>query len=410
MIFDQLINLGVTNELEFYRKRETRIVNLYSLITIFGLITGISTVFFISGTYPTRIVTFTAITSVLILFFNSKQKYDLATYFFVIPLNINIFVINQQHYVSDGSVLYYFPLIFSMALLHNPLLPNRRTVFFFILILINFVIAQTTNIEYLKLPLLSNKDNHFVFNFNSYLTVFLTLALVYLVVRLLNKQNKETIQLLTFQQESQEKIAQSLKEKDVLLAEIQHRVKNNLAVITGLLNLQTEKAPCEVSRQLMLESSKRVMSIAMVHNSLYKKNNLSEINLKNYLSELAQELAYSIPLPSGNSLFIDEHLEDTTIGITKAVPIGLILNEAITNALKHGFKSSKNPELKIELVNSDPLISITISDNGPGFPKVIDFDESSLGVSLMESLAEQIDATFNYGSKHGAWITLTFSK
>ena len=410
MIFDRLINLGVTDELEFYRKREARIVNLYSLITLVGLTCGISTLFFISGTYPTPIVLFTTMSSLLILFLNANKYYDMATYFFVIPLNINIFVINQQHYVSDGSVLYYFPLIFCLALLHNPLLPNRRTLFFFGLILVNFVIAETVTLDFLKLPNLSEKDNLFIFNFNSYLTVFLTLALVYLVVRLLNKQDKESILLLTKQQESQEKISQSLKEKEVLIAEIQHRVKNNLAVITGLLNLQTEKAPCDVSRQLMLESSKRVMSIAMVHNSLYKKNDLSEINLKNYLSELAQELVNSFPLPSGNFIFVDEHLEDTTIGITKAVPIGLILNEAITNALKHGFNACQNPELKIDLKTVDDLITITISDNGPGFPQVIDFDESSLGVSLMESLSEQIDATFNYGSANGAWIKLTFMK
>ena len=168
MIFDRLINLGVTDELEFYRKREARIVNLYSLITLVGLTCGISTLFFISGTYPTPIVLFTTMSSLLILFLNANKYYDMATYFFVIPLNINIFVINQQHYVSDGSVLYYFPLIFCLALLHNPLLPNRRTLFFFGLILVNFVIAETVTLDFLKLPNLSEKDNLFIFNFNSY--------------------------------------------------------------------------------------------------------------------------------------------------------------------------------------------------------------------------------------------------
>ena len=96
----------------------------------------------------------------------------------------------------------------------------------------------------------------------------------------LNKQNQETLDMLAKEKYAQVNISLSLKEKEVLLAEIQHRVKNNLAVISGLLSLQANKAPCEVSKSLMLESKNRVLSMALVHDQLYKTKNLSNINFK----------------------------------------------------------------------------------------------------------------------------------
>ena len=170
---------------------------------------------------------------------------------------------------------------------------------------------------------------------------------MYLVVKQINQQNNEALSLLKKEQESQLIIGQSLKEKEILLAEIQHRVKNNLAIISGLLNLQTETAPCEESRLLMIESRNRVMSIAMVHERLYKKENLSKINLKLYLSELIQELVKSFPVNS-KTIEIIEDLDKIEIEIIKAVPIGLIVNEALTNSLKHAFKSENiHPTVKI---------------------------------------------------------------
>jgi two-component sensor histidine kinase len=231
---------------------------------------------------------------------------------------------------------------------------------------------------------------------------------VFLVVKLINRQNNEALTLLHKEQEAQKIIAQSLKEKETLLAEIQHRVKNNLAIISGLLNLQTEKAPCEESKLLMIESRNRVMSIAMVHQRLYKKDNLCKINLKQYLSELVQELIKSFPIQS-HQIQIEEELEKIEIEITKAVPIGLIVNEALTNSLKHAFNSShEKPTIKIRMQLIYDRIQICILDNGVGFQEINNRKDTSLGLSLIESLSDQIDAQVTFKNEIGACVSIVF--
>jgi two-component sensor histidine kinase len=406
MIFGNLIHLGVKTDMEFYQERETRIVNLFALITLLGIFIGITTMIFIDGAFPTPIVLFITVSSIAILILNAKGLYNVATYVFVISINFSIFILNQQYQLSVGNYLYYFPLIFCIALLHNPIKTNARTLIFFGIILLSFFASFAFRIETLRLKNITESDNKILLTYNSFLTVFLTLLLVYLVVKLINRQNNDAIGLLKKEHEAQIKISQSLKEKEVLLAEIQHRVKNNLAIIAGLLNLQTEKAPCEVSRQLMIESKNRVMSIAMVHERLYKKDNLSKINLKTYLSELVQELVKSFPIKA-QQIKIQEELDKIEIEITKAVPIGLIINEALTNSLKHAFNDvDKNPVVKIKMQLIYDRVQICVMDNGNGFSETQNRKDTALGLSLIESLADQIDASVVFKNENGACVSL----
>lgn len=408
MIFGNLINLGVKSEMEFYQKREARIVNLFALITLLGLLFGVSSVIFISGDYVISTVLFTTFTSLSILFLNYKLHHNAATYLFVITINVTIFILNQQYIDSVGNYLYYFPVIFCVALIHNPVKSNTRTAIFFSIVLVSFLCSRFIDIPYFKNTTITEADNAALLTYNSVLAFFVTLILVFLVVRLINRQNNEALTLLHKEQEAQKIISQSLKEKETLLAEIQHRVKNNLAIITGLLNLQTEKAPCEESRQLMIESRNRVMSISMVHERLYKKDNLSKINLKLYLFELVQELVKSFPVNS-KQIEIIEELAVIELEITKAVPVGLIVNEAITNSLKHAFNQGhKNPSIKIKMQLIFDRIQICIMDNGSGFADTSDRKETALGLSLIESLSDQIDAQVVFKNEDGACVSLVF--
>jgi len=408
MIFGNLINLGVKSEMEFYQKREARIVNLFALITLFGLLIGVSSVMFISGDYVVSTVLFTTLTSLSILLLNYKLYHNAATYLFVITINVTIFILNQQYIDSVGNYLYYFPVIFCVALIHNPIKSNTRTAIFFSIVLVSFLFSRLIDIPYLKNATITQADNAALLTYNSVLAFFVTLILVFLVVKLINRQNNEALTLLHKEQEAQKIITQSLKEKETLLAEIQHRVKNNLAIITGLLNLQTEKAPCEESKQLMIESRNRVMSIAMVHERLYKKDNLSKINLKQYLSELVQELIKSFPIQS-HQIQIEEELEKLELEITKAVPVGLIVNEALTNSLKHAFNSdNEKPTIKIKMQLIFDRVQICITDNGIGFSDSNNRKDNALGLSLIESLCDQIDAQVVFKNESGACVSIVF--
>ena len=295
-----------------------------------------------------------------------------------------------------------------MALIHNPALPNARTAVFFVLTFLSFICSWTLDISMLKNQTITAEDNATLLVYNSILAFIITIILVYLVVKLINRQNNEALGLLKKEQEAQKIIAQSLKEKETLLAEIQHRVKNNLAIITGLLNLQTEKAPCDVSRQLMTESRNRVMSIAMVHERLYKKDNLSKIDLKLYLSELVREVIKSFPV-TAQQIEIQEELDKVELEITKAVPMGLIVNEALTNSLKHAFNNGQQkPSIKIKMQLIYDRVHICILDNGIGFPDIANRQDTALGLSLIESLSDQIDAKVVFKNEGGACVSLVF--
>lgn len=410
MIFGNLINLGVNSEMEFYEKREARMVNLFGWIALIGSLAGITTVFFIQAKYPTFIATFSIFTAIAVLLLNYKGYYEYATYMFVFTTNVSVFVIVQQYDTNVGNYLYYFPLIFCVALVHNPTKANanKRTLILFAMIAVSFLSAWIFDIDSLKNKTVSETDNKVLMVYNNCFTFFVTIILVYLVVKLINRQNNEALGLLKQQQESQVIIAQSLKEKETLLAEIQHRVKNNLAVITGLLNLQTEKAPCEVSKNLMIESRNRVMSIAMVHERLYKKDNLSKINFKVYLSELIQEIIKSFPVQL-NEIEIQEELDHIEMELTRAVPIGLIINEAVTNSLKHAFNGEiEKPVIKIKMQIIYDKVHISFADNGIGYSDITKRRDNSLGLSLIESLADQIDADVTFRTDNGAMLHLSF--
>jgi two-component sensor histidine kinase len=408
MIFRKIINLGLNESLPFYDKREIRIVNLFAMITLAGIFIGITTLFFIEGTYPTLVVSFSIITSLLSLFLNARFLQNAATYTFVISINVTIFLISQQYIISVGNYLFFFPVVFCVALVHNPFKTNIRTIMFFSITLLCFLLSLTLDIPGMKLEGVTENDNRVLLIYNAILTISLTILLVVLVVRLINQQNNELLQSLNKEKESQVLIGNSLKEKEVLLAEIQHRVKNNLAVISGLLNLQLNNAQGEEARVLLLDAKNRVMSIAMAHERLYKKQDLSRINLGQYLQELTDEIIGSHNQDA--KIHVEKEMIDLDIPITKAVPTGLIINEVITNSLKHAFVGfTETPAIGLKMEQQGDIVRITLCDNGRGFGDLKERKESSLGISLIESLANQIDAEISFTNKVGACVVLSYA-
>jgi two-component sensor histidine kinase len=405
-MFSKVLNIGVSDDLEFYQKRETKILNIFSIITLIGLLIGTTNIFFLKKEYPVIMVSFEALASILILILNSKRFFNAAAFLFVISINLTLLYMNMYYHSDTGSYLYYFPLIFCIALLHNPNKSKARDLIFFSIILLSFLGARVIHPTCIPTAAVSAAQNAIIFNFNVNLVALLTAILVYLIITFINKQYKELSDLLEVSKDDQVTIQNSLREKEVLLAEIQHRVKNNLSVIIGLFNLQMDNASSEEARQSINEAKNRVLSIAMVHERLYRKEDLSKINLKYYISELTKEIVRGHPLYK--SVTIEEHLEDLDVDITKAVPIGLIVNEVITNSLKHAFSDPNvKPHLKITLTKNLDQICIKMQDNGIGFPEN-KAKSGSLGITLIESLADQIDGNIYYLNTNGAGVKLSF--
>ncbi|MDO9044311.1 MAG: PAS domain S-box protein [Methanobacteriaceae archaeon] len=213
---------------------------------------------------------------------------------------------------------------------------------------------------------------------------------------------------ITDRKDKEEIIEASLVEKDMMLKEIHHRVKNNLQIISSLLNLQSGNVSDDKDLELFIESRDRVRSMAMIHEKLYQSENLSKINFKDYLMNLAQQLLMSYDLSGKVNLNFD--CDDVFMGIETAVPCGLLVNELITNSMKHAFPNELSGNISIVLKEYDDY-EIIISDDGIGFPKDINIDESnSLGLQIVSNLINQIDGTIEINNSHGTQFKIKFQE
>jgi len=213
---------------------------------------------------------------------------------------------------------------------------------------------------------------------------------------------------ITERKKAEKKIKESLKEKEILLAEIHHRVKNNLAIITGLLELQAQNTVNEEAKMVLRDSQLRINSMALIHEKLYQSDNLSLIQFGKYIGELTDVISDShITKEKPIKIEINSDLVEFTI--TQAIPCGLLMNEIVTNALKHAFKDRKNGTISISLKKKENIIQLVISDDGAGLPD--NFEElkaNSLGMTLIYTLANQLNAEMNIESERGTVYKLTF--
>jgi len=205
-------------------------------------------------------------------------------------------------------------------------------------------------------------------------------------------------------------LQQLVKDKEWLLKEIHHRVKNNLQIVISLLNTQSAYLDSDVAMAAIQESQHRMRSISLIHQKLYQSDNVAEIDMFDYISDLIVYLEESFT--TAKRVDFDLQVEPLFLDVAQAVPIGLILNEAITNAIKYAFSDNKQGKITIGLDESkDGMIILFIQDNGPGIPAGFDPAQSkSLGMSLMYGLSQQLGGDFKLHNEDGLVITSTFSR
>jgi len=197
---------------------------------------------------------------------------------------------------------------------------------------------------------------------------------------------------ITQRKNAENEVKQSLDEKELLLREIHHRVKNNMQIISSLLNLQRSYIQDEEADNLLQESQGRVKSMALVHEKLYQTDDLARINVAEYIRSLSMNLFHSYTVNPGIKLTLD--VGDVYFNIDTAVPLGLIINELVSNSLKYAFCDQDDGEIHISLEETDEsgVYHLKVWDDGVGFPSDLDFNNTnSLGLKLVNTLVDQLD-------------------
>jgi PAS domain S-box-containing protein len=201
----------------------------------------------------------------------------------------------------------------------------------------------------------------------------------------------------------------ALREKEVLLKEIHHRVKNNLQVISSMINLQAMHLPDEQARALLAESQGRVQSIALVHEALYQSKDLSSVNLVTYVNSLVKSVFHTQCAP-GRPIEAIVDAADVRLPVALAIPCGLIINELVTNALKHGFPNGRGGKIRVLLRRGDDRrVELVVADDGVGMATTPDpAHAKSLGLDLVYTFAEQLEAQIEVKNEHGTEFRLSF--
>jgi two-component sensor histidine kinase len=381
---------------EDYKPWEINLVRKLNLCSLFGTLNVIIALIIFplagySDSVPECLVVLALAPCVLVL--NARVGYVAAAYLFSFIGCFLFFCLSIKLGIESFSFLYYFPLLIGIT----NMLARKEL---FIHLLMNLIMCVISVIGIL-----------IVGHFFPY-TVFVSPNTVALL-RYINIGFSFfvcigfiiIVSLEAIKQEKQLKLA--LHQKEILLAELFHRVKNNLSIVTSLLNLK-KNATTSVEAQHVLEDCRNlIFSMALVHTKMYNSNTADTLNFKEYLSELLPELI--------NSIGGDQHAEfsltatDLRLGLLQAVPCGLIINELVTNAFKHATVPGKKLQIHLKLKTEGNAVFVEVKDNGPGKPEK-DQPHDSLGMDLIKSLTEQLDGVYSFKNNDGLQFNLQFAQ
>lgn len=216
---------------------------------------------------------------------------------------------------------------------------------------------------------------------------------------------------ITERKREEGEIKSSLREKEILLKEIHHRVKNNLQIISSLLNLQSGHIRDPRALEVFKEGQGRVRSMALIHEKLYQSDDLARVDFHEYISNLAAYLFRSYEVNSG-AVTLNVEAEDVLLGVDTAIPCGLIINELVSNSLKHAFPAGTGGSINIRLRPAGPeRLTLAVSDDGVGLPPGFDARNTpSLGLQLVNTLARQLGGEVEVARGSGAEFKITFRK
>ena len=390
-LLNKIANIGVKPHYLPWEIHLTRKINLSSLLGFANVVVGV--IVFVSLGYMNawKEILSTLLLVPFIYIANAYLGYIAASYIFAFMGYLIFFILSARTGMESLSFLYYFPFIIGLTQMLW-----RKEMMWHLLIQLSLCLASILFLLYGFESNLFKPEGNLesltkIKFFNIGFSFFAAIAFIVIIA------------FESVQQEYQlEAIA---KQKEILLAELYHRVKNNLNLVTSLLNLKKNTIGSIEGQKALEEIRNLVYSMSMIHDKVYSSENKNEIQLDEYINELAADLIKN--LSGSDTIALNTNSQPVILNITQAIPCGLIINELITNSFKHAKREGIKLEISIALINKNNTVELIYSDNGPGIKKDEE-TKNTLGLVLINSLSDQLDATAQFKSENGFHFTMTF--
>lgn len=386
--------------------KRIKLTNQFSAIAvIIFLLSGINN-FSLGDTFSGVLLEGFVLICVFGLYLNSLNYHRFAVAFLFMIINIAVFYFNSYSGILSGTYLYYFPLILAIAFIFNIKEDKKMMLFQLAFILALIVINVFTHYRLFTSNFITDDKRYQMFMFNLLFSCCAVGFFIYLTVQNGLKEMEVYSQRISEHAVAEKKIKEALAEKEVLLSELHHRVKNNMAIISSLFNLKLSADMPSEAKNVLIESRNRVISMSLIHNRLYKSNNFTDVNFEEYTKELLAEINSSYPVVS-ETIKVNTAIGNIVLDINIAVPCGLILNELLTNCYKHAFTGRDNGCIEISFQQKDAVCHLNVKDNGvgllPGYG-----DKESLGLTVIEALSDQLGGTYEFSGNDGTHFKLSF--
>ena len=404
--WDYISCIGIQKEYDDVLVKRITLTNQFSFVAIFVfLFTGINN-FVLGDVYSAVLIECLVPVALLSFYLNKKTLHRFSVSFLCITVSIAIFYFDSYSGILSGSYLYYFPLTLALAFVFD-IKEDKKIMLFHFLIIISFLfINLLTDYNLFRSDFLTDEKRSQMFLFNLLFSVSSVGFFILIMIQSNLKEKQLFLNRIEERRLSEKTIQDALTEKNVLIAELHHRVKNNLAIISGLFSLKLNDDLHEDAKKVLLESRNRVRSMALIHNRLYNSGNLTDVNFDEYAKELINEINVSYPAVA-NSVKINTEIKNVILNVNAAIPCGLILNEVLTNCFKHAFKEKSEGQIEVSFVHENDNLNMRVKDNGCGLP--LDYNKKqSLGITVIEALSEQLDGSFNFSNDNGTSFELNF--
>jgi two-component sensor histidine kinase len=418
----KIINYGVRNHQGIVISDKLRSRNILSALCILFSLTYVAYFLKELQLLPLSAILLGIFVFYLTILYNHLERYRLSSV--LLLLNTNYCVLFFSVYLGFDSGIHLY--LFTSPLIILTLFDIKNYRFLFIAMssyLINFIVIvfigkylgyHTSTLEPRTLSFF------YLINFSSCIFIILTLTLHFYknnkkVNHLLILKNRELeLQQVELEKENktrriaEEQANSSLLQKEVLLSEIHHRVKNNLAVISGLMELQGFFINDRYTLEVFKESKGRVKALALLFEKLYENNTLERVNLDKYMDELLKFNSKSYTLQNASVRVETVVFSNCELGIQEATPVALMLNELVSNSFKHAFKGRTEGRISISFLNYNNEYILSYSDDGAGYKPQPEDELNSLGINLIDSFSKQLNGKYEFTKDKGTTFTFKF--